>query len=160
MNRLRSLILISVITLSSSSCGWQLRGWQSTAPDFHEIAVVANDRYSPLTLALLDTLQQRGVSDDKAADLKLQLGKEYLSKRTVAVTSIGSPSQYEMSLSVNYRFYRAEETPQSTPSTAMATRVFDFDPSNTVAKTEEENTLLTEMRRELVQRILRNAPLN
>lgn len=156
--RLIHLTLLLATAITISACGWQVRGWQTAPSTLEELELIAEDRYAPLTLSVLDVLQQRGIDNHKQAPLKLQLGMEKLSKRTVAVTSIGSPSQYEMSLSVTYRYYHAGETPQTTPSTASVHRVFDFDPSNTVAKTEEENTLLAEMRRELAHRILRNPP--
>lgn len=139
-----------------ASCGWHLRGWQSPSQVI-DIQLQAVDRYAPLTLALYDAMQQREISDRRDAKIKLFLGNEVLHKRTVAVTSIGSPSQYEMSLAVEYRYWSSEAASKTT-STATVIRAFDFNPSNTVAKTQEENTLLEEMRRELAHRILHKIP--
>ncbi len=148
--------LVLLTCCSMIACGWHLRGWEASSM-LEPIRVVAKDRYAPLTLALLDALQQRG-NDDSQAQLHLQLSNELLTKHTVAVTSIGSPSQYEMTLAVEFQYWRKGTTPKTLPMEVSVNRVFDFDPSNTVAKTEEENTLLDEMRRELAHRILRSAP--
>ena len=151
----RFCLLLGLLTLSS--CGWQLRGWQNaSAPG--NLHLISNDRYAPLTLALLETMQQQGISQEAEAALQLSVSKEELRKRTVAVTSIGSPSQYELSMSVNYLYFKAGEAPDQLPRTLTVFRDFDYDPSNTVAKHEEENTLLEEMRRELALRILQLAP--
>lgn len=153
---MRTRLSILLLSLLLSACGWHLRGWQM-ANSLEALNLQAKDRYSPLTLAVEDAMQQRDIDNSAQAPLQLQLGNEVLHKRTVAVTSIGSPSQYELSLSVEYRFWRPQ-APPTTAATATAFRVFDFNPSNTVAKTQEENTLLEEMRRELAHNILQKAP--
>lgn len=154
--RFSSYWLACLIIITASGCGWRLRGWHmdTTLTAIHLAAV---DAYAPLTLALVDAMQQRGIDNQVAANLQLELGNERLTKRTVAVTSIGSPSQYELSLTVSYQ-YRQKGQEITTPKQATSFRVFDFDPSNTVAKTEEENILLEEMRRELAHQILQKTP--
>lgn len=145
------------IALSISACGWQLRGWHSQN-SIDALQLVVSDRYAPLTLALQETMQQQRISSEKETPLQLHIGEESVRKRTVAVTSIGSPSQYELSLSVSYQYRIAGEPAATLPVTVSASRTFDFDPNNTVAKNEEEETLLEEMRRELALRILQLAP--
>lgn len=148
------LVLIAVL----SACGWQLRGAHQQSV-VSELNLLAADRYSPLTLALLETMQQQAIDNDSEANLQLILGRESLRKRTVAVTSIGSPSQYEMSLSVEYQYRTGAENEAVTlPRTMTVQRAFDFDPNNTVAKNQEENALVEEMRRELALRVLQLAP--
>lgn len=141
-----------------SACGWNLRGGENySAPE--ALNLVSSDRYAPLTLAFLEAMQQRTITTSDAAPLQLILGPELLSKKTVAVTNIGSPSQYELTLSVDYRYLTEKEPPTITLAKSISIhRVFDFDPSNTVAKHQEEYTLLEEMRRELAHRILQQAP--
>lgn len=139
-----------------AGCGWQLRGVGSYQGPT-SLHLVPEDRFAPLTLALLDAMHRSDVTPAEDAPISLYLGNEELQKRVVAVTSIGSPVQYELSLSTDFRYQLTGEGTISTPQTLSVERVFDFDPSNTVAKSEEENTLLEEMRLELAQRILRLA---
>lgn len=149
---------VLIAALVVSACGWQLRGWNDQGA-ISALYLVTNDRYAPLTIAILETMQQQGITHKNDAELQLHVGEESLRKRTVAVTSIGSPSQYELSLSVSYQYRTAaEEQARTLPRTLSVSRAFDFDPNNTVAKNEEENTLLEEMRRELALRILQLAP--
>jgi len=128
------------------------------------IKLIPEDRFDPLTLALVNTMHRSKIAAGADAPIILYLGDEDLQKRVVAVTSIGSPAQYEMSLSATFRYQRRGDSAVTTPQELSVERVFDFDPSATVAKSEEENTLVKEMRLELAQRILRQArhlaPLN
>jgi LPS-assembly lipoprotein len=137
-------------------CGWQLRGVGSYQGPT-TLHLVPADRFAPLTLALLDAMHRSGVTLQADAAISLHLGDEELQRRVVAVTSIGSPVQYELSLSTDFRYQMTGDQTVTIPQTLSVERVFDFDPSNTVAKSEEENTLLEEMRLELAQRILRHA---
>lgn len=149
---IRALLIIGLLCISA--CGWHLRGSHSAqAPS--ELNLVSADPYAALALAFRENMQQQGISNNNVAPLQLKIGSEQLSKRTVAVTNIGSPSQYELSLSVEYQYYLLTESESVTlPRTISVQRVFDYDPNNTVAKNEEENTLIEEMRRELARRII------
>lgn len=147
-----------VIALGISACGWQLRGLHSQNA-IDSLQLMTSDRYGPLTLALLETMQQQSISNEPTTPLQLHIGEEKVRKRTVAVTSIGSPSQYELSLSASFQYRVADEPAETLPRTVSASRTFDFDPNNTVAKNEEEETLLEEMRHELALRILQLAPV-
>ena len=148
--------LILLLAVSLSACGWHLRGLDSgTRPE--ALALVVENRFEPLVLTTQEVMQQNGIRIDSTTALQLHLGRETLMRRTVAVTAIGSASQYELTLSVPFKYVGPNIT-QRTASTLQARRVFDFDPASTVAKNEEENTLLNEMRRELAIRLLERVP--
>lgn len=141
----------------AAGCGWHLRGFDSgKRPE--QLALVVENRFEPLVLTIQDVMRQNNVAIQSEAPLQLHVSAEQLSRRTVAVTSIGSALQYELTLSVHYRYSKRGDPTVTLPQLASATRVFDFDPSNTVAKNEEENTLIAEMRQELAIRLLNNIP--
>ena len=141
-----------------SACGWHLRGVGEAADDqlLSSIQLVSTSRFSRMTLAVVDALQKYGITETASANWQLELKEERLEKRTVAVNSIGSASQYELALQIDF-VYRDTKVTNALPrlQTVSTQRVFDFDPSNTVAKAEEENQLIAEMRRELARRIVR-----
>lgn len=148
--------LMATVILACLGCGWQLRGMGSyQGPRVMELA--PEHAYAPLTLAIKENMNRSRIEDRSGASLILYLGKENLQKRVVAVTSIGSPAQYELSLSAEFRYHTRGDTTVVTPQELSVERVFDFDPSSTSAKSEEEDALVEEMRRELAQRILRQA---
>lgn len=157
-------LLVIAALLSTAACGWQLRGFnQGKLPA--QLALKIDDPYAPLARQLQQTLVRRGVTVDPGAPVQLWLDKETLSKRTVAVTSIGAAAQYELQLKVAFGFSQVSthqqgdtQNAQLTPTTLITQRVFDFAPGSNLAKTEEEQTLLKEMRQELINRILAQSP--
>lgn len=153
------LATVFILGLLLIGCGWHLRGLdKGSRPD--ALDLVASNRFGPfepLVLVTREVMQQNGIAISTDSPLRLHLGREELFRRTVAVTSIGSASQYELSLRVEYRYEQPGQQARL-PQSLTATRVFDFDPSNTVSKNEEENTLLDEMRRELAIRLLNSVP--
>ncbi|HEY7774188.1 MAG TPA: LPS assembly lipoprotein LptE [Marinagarivorans sp.] len=145
-------IMSLCLCLSLASCGWQLRGFnKGQLPQ--QLALSTADPYAPIARQLQQTLVRRGVQITPNAPLTLWLDKEDLDKRTVAVTSIGAAAQYELHLNIDFSY-----TPKGTippfPTTLSAQRVFDFTPGTNLAKAEEEQTLIKEMRQELINRIL------
>lgn len=151
------LVLSVIVCTCVAACGWHLRGLDRGARP-ESLALVVENRFEPLVLVTQEVMQQNNIRIDAETPLQLHLGHEELQRRTVAVTSIGSASQYELTLTVQYRYQVPGQT--VSPSYLIsAKRVFDFDPSNTVAKNEEENTLLAEMRRELAIRLLDSVPV-
>lgn len=176
----RVMATLAVLLMVLSGCGWQLRGFShNPLPD--ELTLANASRMDPIMVAVKAAMRQRAIREAPNAHWQLVLGDESVSKRVVAVTRIGSPSQYELTLTVGFRYLpTAEEradtepvpptadvpaAPTSAPVAYIAqslyvTRVYDFDPADTVAKSEEESILLEEMRRELAHRILESAPVD
>lgn len=180
MTRFLGMVSITTLLVVLSACGWQLRGFShNPLPD--ELALANASRMDPIMVAVKAAMRQRAIRQDPKAIWQLVLGDELVSKRVVAVTRIGSPSQYELTLTIGFRYLPANEEhsePEPLPTSTLTqpsptsvpvayleqslyvTRVYDFDPANTVAKSEEEGILLEEMRRELAHRILESAPVN
>lgn len=162
---LRLFIVFALVT--SSACGWQLRGFnQGELPK--QLALKTEDPYAAIARQLQQTLVRRGVTVSPSAPVRLWLDKEVLTKRTVAVTSIGASAQYELQLKVGFAFSMpstqapnagtSADTAALTPKILTTQRVFDFVPGSNLAKAEEEQTLIKEMRQELINRILAQSP--
>lgn len=149
------LVITLGLVLGLSACGWQLRGVTSGHYPA-QLQLASPDRYAPLIASLGRAMEQRQVASSDAAPLRLEVDPETLTKRTVAVTAIGSAAQYELTLSAPWRLYQRAGQSQTLlrEGIAKSGRVFDFQPGNNLGKTEEETTLMAEMRRELANSIL------
>lgn len=161
---MRYWLLTLGLALSLTSCGWQLRG---SANGLYpaQLQLASQDRYAPLIASLTQVMGQRHIQSSDSANLRLEVDPEVLSKRTVAVTAIGSAAQYELTLSAPWRLYQREGQNQTLlrEGVVKSGRVFDFQPGNNLGKTEEENTLMAEMRREIAHSLLaqtQNLPAN
>lgn len=150
-------IAILLTALIVTGCGWHLRGFKAQQLPA-AIEVVSAQPFGPLSQAFRGVLKEQGIRSQANSSWQVHLSQESLSKRTVAVTSIGSASQYELSLSVEFQFVHLQQGMQGLPQRVSTTRTFDFDPDNTTAKAQEEATLLEEMRLELSHRVLQLFP--
>ena len=149
-----------LLSLTLGACGWQLRGMDAGQfPD--QLQLVSSDRYAPLVAAMARAMQTRHIASADKAPLRLELDAEKLTKRTVAVTSIGSAAQYELTLTASWRLYRQINNTMDLlrEGTTPSVRVFDYQTGNNLGKTEEENTLMSEMRREIASAILKQTQL-
>lgn len=148
-------LLILGFTASLFACGWQLRG-VSNGLYPTQLQLASPDRFAPLIASLGQVMGQRHIKSQDTAPLRLEVDPETLNKRTVAVTAIGSAAQYELTLSAPWRLYERSSQTQTLlrEGIAKSGRVFDFQPGNNLGKTEEENTLMAEMRREIAHSIL------
>ncbi|MDZ7924738.1 MAG: LPS assembly lipoprotein LptE [Marinagarivorans sp.] len=153
---LYNVFIASFLALVLSSCGWQLRGLDNSAPP-KNFALNTHDTYAPFARQLQQTLMRRGVTLSASAPVQLYLGEEIRDKRTVAVTTLGAAAQYELHMRIDYVFNQSGSEPKL-PITISSQRVYDFIPGSNLAKLQEEQTLITEMRQELINRILKSIP--
>jgi LPS-assembly lipoprotein len=106
-------IIVSVLLLTLSACGWHLRGSASgndklamTTPV--NLVIVTKDDHSPLINALRQSLPTYKINEitDSSKGLILNLDRELLDKRTAGVGSDALTSAYELILRVDYRVSR------------------------------------------------------
>ena len=153
---LSNTFIACFLAFGLSSCGWQLRGLDNSALP-KDLALNTSDTYAPFARQFQQTLKRRGVTLSASAPVQLYLGEEIRDKRTVAVTTLGAAAQYELHMRIDYAFNQAGSEPKL-PITISSQRVYDFVPGSNLAKLQEEQTLITEMRQELINRILKSMP--
>lgn len=138
-----------------SGCGWQLRGTQLQEGPLPRIAIASDDNYSPMARTLRATWQKHaGNAPRNGALYTVQVIDETVDRRAVTYTASGAPAQYEMTLELVYAVTGSGAAEELQPRTMTTHRLFDFDPRNVVAKSEEERVLLEQMRQQLAQRLL------
>ncbi len=84
----------------------------------------------------------------------LVVESEKLEKRPLTVTETGVAAQYQLVLTVNFSLRNAKGDLLSTPQQIVSWRSYDFDAKLIVAKAQEEEALIVEMREELANRML------
>ncbi len=115
-------------------------------------------RNSRLAQTMQLILRSKKVNLSNDAPVVLVLETERLDKRPLAVTETGVTAQYQLTLIVRYR-YKTKMGEELLPSRRITSwRSYDFDANLIVAKTQEEQALVEEMREELAYRILDSLP--
>jgi len=164
MGALAKICTTFILTAAVSACGWQLRGIQSSSsaghiPDTLGLQVLTHN--SKIAQQIQKSLRGENVVISSDAPLTLVLDDEILDKRPLSVTDTGVTAQYQLTLTVRYHFQKrsADNKVEPLPRRSVTGwRSYDFDAKLIVAKTQEEESLLKEMREELAQRILSDIP--
>ncbi len=148
-----ALLLALVTTLSA--CGFQLRGSYDMPALLQNLRVEAAT-HSPLKPELELALQTTGVNTAEAGDLKLVIEHEKLNRQTTTVDNRAKVSEYTLVYDVQYRLrYSADNRPAEERHTLLLRRSYQYDNTSIVGKNTEEATLTEELRRDVVQQIVR-----
>jgi len=159
MNKILNAVALSAIfTGLITGCGWQLRGQTALPEGTENIFVSAADSHGKLMgefTQLLNANQVNAVGSPKEAQYSIYIEREDEDKRTVSVGNSTLAAEYELTMKVDYRIESATGTLLVPKATAQVARSYEYDRNDVIAKDEEERLIKAEMRRNLVQQILR-----
>jgi LPS-assembly lipoprotein len=153
--KMSSIMLGALLLLSA--CGFQLRGDYLLAPELQTLYLSSTDRHSELTRLVTQHLQLNNVNIAKkfAANMpEMRLLKDTLDRRTLSVFPNGQVAEYELIYTVRYQLRFAEQDVRS--FNFEINRDYQDDPDIALAKSRELSLMLSEMRKEAADKILRN----
>lgn len=158
-------IIVSLLVLTLSACGWHLRGSAAgedklamTTP--LDLVIITKDDHSPLVNTLRQALPGYIINElttANATSLTLNLSREVMDKRTAGVGSDALTSAYEIILRVDYSISNASGVITPLDTSARTSRTYNYNVNNANSAAQEEELVLREMRRELANTILRRA---
>lgn len=149
------------LALFLGSCGWQLRGYD----EFKNAELSSTSRPASLDIQfsrrkpeLLQTLhtlaRTHSIDISPNSPVVLNVLSIDVDRRHQAVTETGVAAQFELTQTLRYTLTnKAIRQPPQT-HILFARRSYDFDAAQIVAKNQEEQALLSEMRRELARKML------
>ncbi len=149
-------VFVTAVVLNA--CGWHLRGSLSLPSDLDTLYVSARDAHGALITELKRRLQANRIQLVQSADdsrYSVLIIEERDRRRAVSVGSNALAAEYELTLEADYKIEDAADPAASTMLTAHVIRSYSFDANAVVGMGEEEQLLHEEMRRELVQQIVR-----
>ncbi len=153
------LLILSCISVILSSCGFSLRGSDVLSSKFQVIQLdmeQPNSEFSRLLRRSLEvadvTIEARPLTDSDAP--VLLVSNERIVSRPITVNPRARAAQYEMRLSINIALGSAERYLIS-PQTLIVERIYFEDIANIAGTQEEVEIITAEMRRELVNQLMR-----
>lgn len=147
-----------VILLTVAGCGFHLRGTQGGDVALERLHVSAINAYGPFVQELERALLRSDVEvtgNRAEAPWSLRVLGERVNRRAVATTSQIRVSEYEVRMEVDFELTGPEDETLIAPTKLVAERIYSFDSSSLVGSSEEEELLKEEMRRDLVQQMIR-----
>ncbi|MFY8272803.1 LPS assembly lipoprotein LptE [Pseudoalteromonas sp. SSDWG2] len=149
-------VIISCLVLALSGCGFHLKRASDLPADLMVMEVTATDPNSALLERLITELEISNVQVNKnlrANSPTLTLKSDALDRRVLSLFKNGQVAEYELIYSVSYRIERAGDKPID--QFFELYRNYQDDPDNALAKANEMNILLDELRKQASRRIVR-----
>jgi len=154
--RVRHLLLMALLSVPTA-CGWQLRGYEKfegtgeRKMERLHLRTTSDNRL--FQAALKRQLKDMSIALDPNAEYTLVLGTAKTERRPLSYGGTGIPVQYQLIMTIEYAYSNTKQSALFNRS-LIARRQYDFDIELVVAKNEEEQQLLQEMREELTSRII------
>jgi LPS-assembly lipoprotein len=150
------VVIVAVIALVISGCGFQLRGTGQTTILLESVYLNAVDNSGALARELIDSLEQSGVefTSNGNAQVSIRLDRERFSRRPVSTTGQINVAEYELTLEVGFEVLIRGGDVLIPPTRIRTERIYTFDSSSLVGSNEEESLLNEEMRRDVIGQLL------
>ena len=150
-------VLLLIITLIISGCGWQLRNSEIVASSLGTVYLSSKIGDTALTKELRRAISIYGVSigNTKAESNYIVVIVDFRqNSRIASINSRGRVAEYQLNEDVDFYITDADDKQILSLSTASVERVYEFREEDILASSNEEKRILKEMRGEIVRQIL------
>jgi len=154
----RALVL-SMLFVLPSSCGWQLRDTQLVPSAIGTLYLSSSDRNSTLIteLELERALSINGIkviADKAAADYSVIIVDYRQNSRTASINPSGRVAEYQLNEDVDFIIADAQGNEMIPLSTASVERVYEFNEDDILSSSNESRSVRDRMHEEVVRQIL------
>jgi LPS-assembly lipoprotein len=145
-----------------AGCGFQLRGAQSAALPYKTLSIALPET-AEVRIWLERYIRAGGgttlVDNGKTAEAIFQQLTDSRQKNILSVNAQGAVSEYRLQLTYRFRIVNAKGQEIVPANELSLSRDMTYDPSNVLAKEQEERLLWRDMTSELVSQIMRRLSL-
>ncbi len=147
-------LLITLVILSTTACGWHLRGI-TQLPASVQVMTLESQANNRFTQRLKQQLTFNGVvfPSDASANVRLFIAPIAIKKLTLSVNSLGQAAEYELNAELNVRLIQLEEG-TNTEWQISGRRVFSNDINSVIATQSEEKTQRQELENDLIRKLM------
>lgn len=153
-----SLILFCSVVALLTGCGFRLRGSIELPAELTEVAIKGTRPNGELGIALRNGFARVGgqvVESVDDARSVLVITHDSSDRRVLSVDSIGQANEYELAYTLGFRLDDPDGNNRVVQQSINLRRQYRYDPTQTLAKADEEARLVREMRQDAVRQMLR-----
>lgn len=154
----RLLLTLTLVGVSLSGCGFQLRG-ATAVPDALDPVYVECTVGTPPDLCeqvseLLELNQVTVNATHEPDSYVLRIDDFRRSRRATAITTSASAAEYDLRLRSSISLYAPGNIPLLTGADIIANEVYRYDENNVLAQRREQQTLAEQLYQRLAQQIV------
>ncbi|MEG3768215.1 LPS assembly lipoprotein LptE [Alteromonas sp. 14N.309.X.WAT.G.H12] len=160
MHKLLIRLCLFTALLSLTSCGFHLRGNQVLPPSVNFVAMASTQAHSPLARALKKRLKVYSIEAGTVAEspsmntsVLINIEPEKLERRLLSLFASGQVAEYELIYGVGYTVTFPDKEPIKAYFEVL--RDYQDDPEQVLAKSRELELIVSEMRDEAADKIIR-----
>ena len=149
------LLCLSIAILTTSGCGFRLKGQYYLPESLQILHVSASKKFSPLAKQVKLRLAQNQIqlmSDPSQDVAELKILPEKFQRRTLSLFPNGQVAEYELIYQVEFAVIKPKQ--EALHFEFELSREFQDDPNNALAKERERQLILKELRVMASDRIL------
>lgn len=144
--------LATLLLAGLGACGFHLRGSYEVPPFLHEISLKGGTPALATELRL--ALQRNHIATDGGA-VQLEIVSEKLTRQTASVDGRARAAEYVLVYRVEFRVNSSDGRAVGPLESLILRRSYQYSSSNVVGKNTEEDTLVSELRADAAQQIVR-----
>jgi len=151
------VLFVVVLSTLLNGCGFKLRGNYLLPEDLKSLYVSSTDKHGELTRLVKQHLRINKVNvvEQFSADIpEMHILKDSLDRRTLSVFPNGQVAAYELIYTISYQLRFSNEESQTL--SFEFNRDYQDNPNIALAKSRELSLMLSEMRKEAADKILRS----
>ncbi|KJG20230.1 lipoprotein [Photobacterium iliopiscarium] len=154
-NSLTRLLIITLLALTTASCGFHLRGNYMLPEGIAKLSLTSFDPYGKLTRMVKYQFKLHGIEEVKpaAAVPNLNITSESTGDSTLSLYQNNGKAEYDLTLTVNYTVTIPNQGIEQ--FSTKVTRTFLDNPLSALAKSVERDELVDVMREQAAQQIMR-----
>ena len=152
--------VLILILIMSSGCGWQLRGLEPIPASLNTLRLEIQNPNDEFGRALRRTLGSAGITilataEESSTTTLLRVSNVRHERRAISTTDLGKAAEYELVSLLEYEVEDSAGNLIAGPEGLLSEKIYVFDQNNVASASQEEQLLRDEMRRELIQQLLR-----
>jgi len=157
MKQLTKFILIFALSLSTA-CGYHLRGSLSLPPEMQSVYVSGmSGGLNQEMSALLKASKAKRAASPGEAGVVVKILREDMQRRVISFGQTGKSQEMELDYYLRFQIFDSKQNPLLDEQTIELSRAFFNDQLALLAKENEENTIRTEMYRQVARMLMSRA---